>query len=74
MPRRAAGARESRYGPLRDREMRTLIAQAAARLILEHGIDDWNHAKRKAARQLGASEQTNLPSSEELVVFANSLL
>ena len=37
---------------LRAQHDRTRIAQAAARLIAEHGITDWSLAKRKAARQL----------------------
>ena len=32
---------------------RALIAQAAARLIAEHGFSDWSAAKRKACRELG---------------------
>jgi hypothetical protein len=58
--------RESRFGRERDRQIRTEVAQAAAKLIIEHGLDDWTKAKRKAARQLGVNEQTNLPSGEEL--------
>ena len=50
----------------RDRNHRTLIAQAAARLIAEHGIEDWGLAKRKGARQLGLSERETLPSNEEI--------
>lgn len=50
----------------RSRQVRTLIAQAAARLIAEHGIPDWGAAKRKAARQLGLSERETLPSNEEI--------
>src|SRR5205814_8601624 len=59
-------ARDGRFGFERDRQIRTEIAQAAAKLIIEHGIDDWAHAKRKAARQLGVNKQTNLPSAEEI--------
>ena len=58
--------REGRFGRQRDRQIRTEIAQAAAKLIMEHGLDDWTKAKRKAARQLGVNEQTNLPNNEEL--------
>jgi predicted nucleotidyltransferase len=64
--RPALEGRESRFGRERDRQIRTEIAQAAAKLIMEHGLDDWTKAKRKAARQLGVNEQSNLPSSEEL--------
>lgn len=45
---------------------RTRIAQAAARLIAEHGIRDWSAAKRKAARQLGLPEGLGLPSNEDV--------
>ena len=55
-----------RYGPARGQQIRIEIAQAAAKLIVEHGLDDWAHAKRKAARQLGVNEQSHLPSKEEL--------
>jgi hypothetical protein len=50
----------------RGRNQRALIAQAAARLVAEHGISDWGMAKRKAARQLGFSERETLPSNEEV--------
>jgi hypothetical protein len=50
----------------RDRNLRTLIAQGAARLIAEHGIPDWGLAKRKAARQLGLSERETMPSNDEI--------
>jgi len=58
--------REGRYGAARGRGIRTEIAQLAAKLIIEHGLDDWSHAKRKAARQLGVNEQNNLPNREEV--------
>ena len=48
------GGRVDDLRALRDR---TRIAQAAARLIAEHGITDWSLAKRKAARQLGLSRK-----------------
>jgi hypothetical protein len=46
---------------------RTRIAQAAARLVAEHGITDWSLAKRKAARQLMLPQRTALPSDDDLV-------
>jgi len=49
----------------RDRD-RVRIAQAAARLIVEHGLTDWMLAKRKAARQLMLPEATALPSNDEI--------
>lgn len=42
------------------------IAYQAARLIAEDGITDFAAAKRKAARQLGASDTRHLPSNEEI--------
>src|SRR4051812_41672203 len=48
-------------------DMRARIAAAAARLMAEDGIDDFGLAKRKAARQLGASEtQSAMPRNEEI--------
>ncbi len=48
------------------RQMRELIAQSAARLIAEDGIQDYASAKRKAARQIGASDTHSLPSNSEV--------
>ena len=48
------------------RQDRTRIAQAAAQLIVQHGIDDWALAKRKAARQLMLDEGAAHPSNEEV--------
>jgi hypothetical protein len=45
---------------------RTLIAQAAARLIAEHGLTDWSLAKRKACRALGLPPHEALPGNEEV--------
>jgi hypothetical protein len=45
---------------------RARIAAAAARLMAEDGIDDFALAKRKAARQVGASERDGLPANEEV--------
>ena len=45
---------------------RARIAQAAARLIAEHGLSDWAAAKRKACRELGLSEREALPANEEV--------
>ncbi len=46
--------------------MRARIAEAAARLMAEDGIDDFALAKRKAARQLGATEAEALPANDEI--------
>ena len=45
---------------------RVRIAQAAARLIAEHGLSDWAAAKRKACRELGLSDREALPGNEEI--------
>ncbi|MBY0436766.1 MAG: hypothetical protein K2W80_01155 [Burkholderiales bacterium] len=50
----------------RQRQTRERIAQLAARLIAEDGIDDWGLAKKKAARTLGLAEAHCLPTNVEL--------
>lgn len=45
---------------------RKAIAAQAARLMAEDGIAEFGAAKRKAARQLGASGAAALPSNEEV--------
>jgi hypothetical protein len=59
-PGRADGLRRERD--------RIRIAQAAARLIAEHGLTDWTLAKRKAVRQLMLPETSALPSNDEIEV------
>jgi hypothetical protein len=46
--------------------MREQLAQQAAKLMAEDGITDHALAKRKAARQLGASDTQHLPSNQEV--------
>jgi hypothetical protein len=46
--------------------MRAAIAAAAARIMAESGIDNFALAKKKAARQLGATEKQGLPGNEEV--------
>lgn len=46
--------------------MREQLAQQAAKLMAEAGITDHALAKRKAARQLGASDTQHLPSNQEV--------
>jgi hypothetical protein len=50
----------------RQTETRARIAAAAARLMAEDGIDDFSLAKRKAAKQLGASDAQALPGNDEI--------
>jgi hypothetical protein len=45
---------------------RLRIAQAAAALIVEEQIDDWQFARRKAARQLGCDPRARMPDRIEL--------
>ncbi len=59
------------YGNRRDL-MREQLAHQAAKLMAEDGITDHAYAKRKAARQLGASDTQHLPSNEEIDVALHS--
>jgi hypothetical protein len=49
-----------------DQQLRLLLAQGAARLMLEEGLQDFATAKRKAAARLGVSAERNLPTNEEI--------
>lgn len=46
--------------------MRQLIAQQAARMMAEDGINDFAYAKKKAGKQLGVSEHSALPTNAEI--------
>jgi hypothetical protein len=46
--------------------MRYRIAEAAARIMAEDGVDDFALAKRKAARHLGAGNTQALPRNDEV--------
>ena len=52
--------------PQRRDLMREQLAHQAAKLMAEDGITDHAYAKRKAARQLGASDTQHLPSNQEV--------
>lgn len=52
--------------------MREQLAHHAAKLMAEDGITDHAFAKRKAARQLGASDTQHLPSNDEIDVALRS--
>lgn len=56
----------SKPHPQRRDLMREQLAHQAARLIAEDGIADFASAKRKAAKQLGASDTQHLPSNQEV--------
>jgi hypothetical protein len=47
-------------------ELRQELAEEAARLMVEHGIDDFSLAKRKAADRLGVRTGGSLPSNAEI--------
>ncbi len=51
---------------LKQQQMRTRIAAAAARMMAEDGLEDFALAKRKAARHLGAVGTQALPKNEEI--------
>ena len=55
-----------RAPPSRSGNLRREIAAAAARMMAEDGISDFGFAKRKAARQLGASDSDALPTNAEI--------
>jgi hypothetical protein len=56
----------SKLHPQRRDLMREQLAHQTARLIAEDGIVDFAFAKRKAARQMGASDTQHLPSNHEV--------
>jgi hypothetical protein len=57
MPKRA---------PSRSDHLRSAVAQEAARLMAEHGINDYLVAKRKAAERYGVVEGAFLPKNTEI--------
>ena len=70
-PKRSTEAAEARRAERRqglgpDGAERTAIAQAAARIIAEHGLPDWAAAKRKAAREMGLPDRAALPGDDEV--------
>lgn len=52
--------------PKNSKHWRSRIAQHAAQLIAEHGIQDYTQAKRKAARQLDAPQHVSFPDNDEV--------
>lgn len=56
----------SKLHPQRRDLMREQLAHQAAKLMAEDGITDHASAKRKAARQLGASDTQHMPSNQEI--------
>lgn len=62
----------SKLHPQRRDLMREQLAHQTARLIAEDGIVDFAFAKRKAARQMGASDTQHLPSNHEVELALHS--
>ncbi len=56
----------SRNSQAQRQQMRIRIAQQAARLMAEDGVQDYATAKRKAARQLGTPDSHSLPTNGEI--------
>ncbi len=52
--------------PTRSDHLRSAVAQEAARLMSEHGIQDFLLAKRKAAERYGVAEASLLPRNVEI--------
>jgi hypothetical protein len=50
----------------RSENLRRALAQEAARVMAEHGIQDFRAAKRKAADRLGVGVEGALPSNTEV--------
>jgi hypothetical protein len=50
----------------RAEDMRRALAQEAARIMAEHGIEDFLQAKRKAADRLGVNDVAVLPKNVEI--------
>jgi len=52
--------------PTRSDHLRSAVAQEAARLMAEHGIQDYFVAKRKAAGRYGVVDGSVLPNNKEI--------
>jgi len=50
----------------RAEDLRRALAQEAARIMAEHGIEDFRQAKRKAADRLGVNDVAVLPKNVEI--------
>lgn len=56
----------AKRAPTRSDHLRSAVAQEAARLMAEHGIQDFLVAKRKAAERYGVVEGALLPRNTEI--------
>jgi hypothetical protein len=59
------GAMPKRFSQ-RAEDLRRALAQEAARIMAEHGIEDYLQAKRKAANRLGVNDVAVLPKNVEI--------
>ena len=55
-----------RSSPRQRAQARASVAQAAARLIVDHGFTDYGRAKRKAVEQMGLGQRALMPSNREI--------
>jgi len=62
----ARGRHSSRQQGNDRQQLRRRVALEAARLISEHGIRDYGHAKRRAADRLGIWDEQALPRNTEI--------
>jgi hypothetical protein len=46
--------------------LRQALAREAARLMIEHGLEDYGFAKRKAAERMGVTDHAVLPKNTEI--------
>jgi hypothetical protein len=60
------GSRRSRPSSRASVELRERLAQEAARLMAENGIEDFGLAKRKAAERLGVRGRGGLPTNAQI--------
>ena len=58
----------------RNDNLRLVLARESARIMAEHGIDDYLLAKRKAAERLGVTERAALPGNQEIESALNEHL
>ncbi len=56
----------TKRAPTRSDHLRSAVAQEAARLMAEHGIQDYLIAKRKAAERYGVADGPLLPKNTEI--------
>jgi hypothetical protein len=56
----------TKRAPTRSDHLRSAVAQEAARLMAEHGIQDFLIAKRKAAERYGVADGPLLPKNTEI--------